>query len=100
MSLRLVSFASISALLLIASAPAFAQDRDTAVIQTNTQGNVTTGNGNTSINESKQIFSVKGRIRSGNTGVVQGNAQMNDTQGNNGLSVNTNAQEFKKKYGY
>jgi hypothetical protein len=95
MSLRLVSFTSISALLLIAVTPAFAGD--TGIIQKNFQGSATTGNGNTSINENKQIYLNNKYSNSGNTGVSQDNAQMHDTQGHGNFNVNQNSQEFQQE---
>jgi hypothetical protein len=97
MTLRLVSFGLAAATALIASAPAFAQS--TAVIQKNFQGNTTVGNGNTSVNENRQNYSVQGWKRTGDTGIVQDNGQVNETLGNRGVSINTNSQEFIEKYG-
>ena len=88
MSLRLVSFASISALLLIASAPAFADD---ATIMTNDQANIITGDRTTGINLNNQHTSVDSPRR-GNTGTSMGNRQTNDISGNDSYGSNENNQ--------
>jgi hypothetical protein len=94
MSLRLMSFGLISAVVLMSGLPAFADD---AVIQDNVQESVVTGSRNNSVNASEQSSDTDSRRRAGNTGTSQRNAQMNDVQGNDNNTVNVNVQKSKHK---
>jgi hypothetical protein len=96
MSLRLMSFGFAATTLLVAGAPVFAQN--TGVSQNNFQGNTTVGNGNTSVNESKQLYSIQGKKRVGDTAVIQGNGQMNETLGSGNVNINTNSQKLIERY--
>ncbi len=91
MSSRLVTFAFAAALLLIAGAPAFADD---AVIMDSKQESVITGNRNDSFNRSSQDAAIDGR--NSNTGVsIRGN-QVNDTVGNDNNSANVSEQRYRR----
>jgi hypothetical protein len=90
MSLRNISIA-LASVVVLAAAPAFAGDAGTSL--SNIQTNQTTGDRNTSRNESTQR-SVTGQ-RGGKTGdaaTVISNDQMNDTVGNRNNSRNINDQ--------
>jgi opacity protein-like surface antigen len=93
MSLRLISFGLISAVVLM-SVPAFADD---AVIQDSRQENVVTGDRSNAINSSRQSSETDSRRRSGNTGTSQRNDQVNDVQGNDNNAINVNDQKSKHK---
>jgi hypothetical protein len=92
MSLRTASFGFASALLLLTGVPAFAGD--SATVQDNQQTNTVTGNGNTTVNVSKQRATTiqKGR-RTGDSGTSQVNTQANDVLGDGNRTVNVNKQE-------
>ena len=94
MSLRLLSFGLISAVVLMSGLPAFADD---AVIQDNVQESVVTGNRNKSVNLSEQSSETDNRRRGVNTGTSQRNAQVNDVQGDDNNAVNVNVQKSKHK---
>ena len=96
MSLRLVSFGFAAALLLIAGAPAFADDSagDSAGILNNDQGNIITGDRSIGINRNNQNTSTDSPRR-GNTGAAMGNRQTNDIQGNDNYGENINNQNQK-----
>jgi hypothetical protein len=96
MSLRLISFGLISAVVMMSALPAFA-DGDDAVIQDNVQESVVTGNRNNTINKSEQSSETNNRRRAGNTGTSQRNAQMNDVQGSDNDTINVNVQKSKHK---
>ncbi len=93
MSLRTASFGLASALLLITGIPAFAGG-DSATILDNQQTNVITGNGNSTVNVSKQRSTTtqRGR-RTGDSGTSIVNTQSNDVFGNGNDTVNVNKQE-------
>jgi type IV secretory pathway TrbL component len=96
MSLRLVSFGLAAAALLVAGAPAFADD---ATIMDNSQVNIVTGNDNNSANINKQTYSADGYSR-GNTGTSMKNGQVNDVEGDRNTSINTNNQGKKTRSSY
>ena len=91
MSSRLVTFGFAAALLLIAGAPAFADD---AAVLDSKQENVTTGNRNNSVNLNSQDAAIDGR--NGNSGVSIRGSQVNDTVGNDSNSVNVGEQRYRR----
>jgi hypothetical protein len=90
MSLRNLSIALGSVVVLAAGLPAFAQDA--AIIQDNVQTNTVTGNRNTTKNTSNQAAGVGQRGRSGDAAVSQKNDQLNDVVGNRNTTDNINNQ--------
>jgi hypothetical protein len=93
MSLRNISIA-LASVVVLAAAPAFAQvGGDAGTSLTNTQTNITTGNRNNSRNDSVQR-SVTGQrgSRTGDAATVISNDQLNDTAGNRNNSRNNNDQ--------
>jgi hypothetical protein len=91
MSSRLIAFGFAAALLLIAGAPAFADD---AVVMDSSQENVTTGNRNNSANLNSQDAAIDGR--NGNSGTSMRSRQNNDTLGNDNDSVNVGKQTYRR----
>jgi hypothetical protein len=90
MSLRNISIA-LASVVVLASAPAFAQDA--AIIQDNVQTNTVTGNRNTTKNTSNQAAGTAQRGRgTGDAGISQKNDQLNDTVGNRNNTQNENNQ--------
>jgi hypothetical protein len=89
MSLRNISIA-LASVVVLASAPAFAQDA--AIIQDNVQTNTVTGNRNTTKNTSNQAAGTAQRGRTGDAGVSQKNDQLNDVLGNRNNTQNVNNQ--------
>ncbi len=89
MSLRNISIA-LASVVVLASAPAFAQDA--AIIQDNVQTNTVTGNRNTTKNTSNQAAGTAQRGRTGDTGVSQKNDQLSDVAGNRNKTDNVNNQ--------
>ena len=90
MSLRNISIA-LASVVVLASAPAFAQDA--AIIQDNVQTNTVTGNRNTTKNTSNQAAGTAQRGRGvGDAGVSQKNDQLNDVLGDRNRTDNVNNQ--------
>ena len=94
MSLRLVAFGFTAALLLIAGAPAFADD---ATVMDNSQENVTTGNDNISGNRNFQDASTNSR-RNSDSGTSMRSRQVNDTVGDGNTSLNDNTQKSRHNH--
>ena len=91
MSLRNLSIALASVVVLAAGLPAFAQDA--AIIQDNVQTNTVTGNRNTTKNTSNQAAGTAQRGRgTGDAGVAQKNDQLNDVLGDRNRTDNVNNQ--------
>jgi hypothetical protein len=90
MSLRNLSIALASVVVLAAGLPAFAQDA--AIIQDNVQTNTVTGNRNTTKNTSNQAAGVGQRGRTGDAAVSQKNDQLNDVLGDRNRTDNVNNQ--------
>ncbi len=91
MSLRNLSIALASVVVLAAGLPAFAQDA--AIIQDNVQTNTVTGNRNTTKNTSNQAAGTAQRGRgTGDAGVSQKNDQLNDVLGDRNRTDNVNNQ--------
>ncbi len=92
MSLRTASFGLASALLLMTGIPAFAGG--SATVLDSQQTNVITGNGNSTVNVSKQRSTTiqKGR-KTGDSGTSIVNTQSNDVVGDGNDTVNVNKQE-------
>jgi hypothetical protein len=91
MSLRNLSIALASVVVLAAGLPAFAQDA--AIIQDNVQTNTVTGNRNTTKNTSNQAAGTAQRGRgTGDAGISQKNDQLNDVLGNRNNTQNVNNQ--------
>jgi hypothetical protein len=89
MSLRNISIA-LASVVVLASAPAFAQDA--AIIQDNVQTNTVTGNRNTTKNTSNQAAGTAQRGRAGDAAVSQKNDQLNDVLGDRNKTDNINNQ--------
>jgi hypothetical protein len=89
MSLRNISIA-LASVVVLASAPAFAQDA--AIIQDNVQTNTVTGNRNTTKNTSNQAAGTAQRGRTGDAAVSQQNDQLNDVAGDRNRTDNVNNQ--------
>jgi hypothetical protein len=93
-SLKTIVAALVAGTTLSVSIPVMAQSGDSAVIQTNTQTSVVTGNRNNVRNSNSQSNTTirNGRGTSGSTGVVQGNDQYADVYGNRNTVDNVNRQ--------
>ncbi|WP_295620202.1 hypothetical protein [Chamaesiphon sp. GL140_3_metabinner_50] len=91
MSSRSIAFGFAAALLLIAGAPAFADD---AAVFTSNQENVITGNRNNSVNVGSQDAAIEGR--NSNTGTSMRSNQVNDTVGNDNDSRSVSEQRYRR----
>jgi hypothetical protein len=89
MSLRNISIA-LASVVVLAAAPAFAQD--TATVQDNVQTNIVTGRNNRSTNNSTQVSGTSLRNGRGDVGTSQRNDQQNDVDGRGNDSTNNNTQ--------
>jgi pectate lyase len=90
MSLRNISIA-LASVVVLAAAPAFAQDAGTS--QTNVQTNTVTGNRNNTKNTSTQVSGTEQRgRRGGDAATVQSNDQLNDVSGRGNKTENVNTQ--------
>lgn len=90
MSLRNISLALTSVIVLAAGVPAFAQD--SAIVQDSTQTHTITGDRNTSRNNSTQVSEIRQRGNTGNAGTSQRNDQLSDVLGDKNTTTNNNTQ--------
>jgi hypothetical protein len=89
MSLRNISIA-LASVVVLAAAPAFAQDA--ATVQDNVQTNVVTGKNNRATNNSNQVSGTSQRNGRGDVGTTQKNDQMNDIEGKGNAATNNSNQ--------